>query len=251
MPYGYWEELVGGEDSEDEMPQQHNGPSAVPDTEDQDLPDFNPDTGFTSTGLSDDDEENEPTIINEEKQIFQDTEFAILALGEDPEHKEIESTREAADDEYESDENENGIVVTKKRSKLKTDTDVEEKLLVLDYMVANYYTHTSRDKDIPKHEIVDCTTYKDIDTSASYAFVLGEQTDSLEKVAARLDQEKTITDGRENWIPFGDVYRHPRTYDVEVRAMSEDKLGQLAKAMDISIDEVLEKLADQVGKYKR
>lgn len=33
--------------------------------------------------------------------------------------------------------------------------------------------------------------------------------------------------------------------------MSEDKLGQLAKAMDISIDEVLEKLADQVGKYKR
>ncbi|KAG9829490.1 hypothetical protein KCU98_g14054, partial [Aureobasidium melanogenum] len=140
MPYGYWEELVGGEDSEDEMPQQHNGPSAVPDTEDQDLPDFNPDTGFTSTGLSDDDEENEPTIINEEKQIFQDTEFAILALGEDPEHKEIESAREAADDEYESDENENGIVVTKKRSKLKTDTDVEEKLPVLDYTVANYYT---------------------------------------------------------------------------------------------------------------
>lgn len=66
-----------------------------------------------------------------------------------------------------------------------------------------------------------------------------------------MKQEKTIRDGKENWIPFGDVYRHPRTHDVEVRAMSEDMLGKLAKAMDMSVEEVLDKLADQVGKYKR
>lgn len=81
--------------------------------------------------------------------------------------------------------------------------------------------------------------------------MLGDQTDSLEEIEEHLKQEKTIEDGQEIWIPFGDVYRHSRTHNVEVRAMSEDMLGKLAKAMDMSVEEVLEKLADQVGKYKR
>lgn len=110
--------------------------------------------------------------------------------------------------------------------------------------------HTTRDKDIPG-EIVRCTTHEEIDTSASYAFVLGDQTDSLEEVAERLSQEKTIQDGEESWIPIGDVYRHPTTHNIEIRAMSEDNLGKLAKAMNMSIEEVLKKLAEQVGKYKR
>lgn len=111
--------------------------------------------------------------------------------------------------------------------------------------------HTTRDKDISKKGIINCSTHKDIDKSASCAFVLGDQNDSLEEVAERLSQEKTISDGRENWIPFGDVYRQPGTNDIEVRAMSEDQLEKLAQAMDLSIEGVLEKLAEQVGRYKR
>lgn len=111
--------------------------------------------------------------------------------------------------------------------------------------------HTTRDKDISKKGISNCSTHKDIDTSASYAFVLGNENDSLDEVAERLSKEKTIRDGRESWIPFGDVYRHPGTNNVEVRAMSEDQLAKLAKAMDLTVEEVLEKLAEQVGRYKR
>ncbi|KAG9701963.1 nucleotide-diphospho-sugar transferase, partial [Aureobasidium melanogenum] len=223
----------------------YNGAPVAPATEDQDLPGF--DTGFEIYMRSGDVAEDEP----------------IVALGEDTAHKAIESIREPADDEYEEDEDENGILVIKKRSELKAEADIEESLPVLDPRVADNYTtsldcimlryymdanvkHTSRDKDIPKNEIVNC-----IDTSASYAFVLGDQTDSLEKISERLDQEKTIRDGRENWIPFGDVYRHLKTHNVEVRAMSEDTLGKLAKAMDLTIKKILEKLADQVGKSKR
>ncbi|CAD0100496.1 unnamed protein product [Aureobasidium mustum] len=267
-PYEYWAELIGEEDSEDD-----NGASVVPAedasirkqiTEVQDLLHHDPDTKSHITVPSDD-EDGEP-VVDEEKEIFQDTEFAVLALGEDPAHHEIESVREPADDEYEEDEDKNGIVVIKKRSDLGAQADVEEKLPVLNDKVARNYRmsintimlrydanvkHTSRDKDIPKWEIVNCTTHKDIDTSASYAFMLGDQIDSLEEVAEHLKQEKTIKDGRENWIPFGDVYRHPTTHNIEVRAMSEGNLEKLAKAMDMSIEEVLKKLAEQVGNYER
>ncbi|KAH0360112.1 hypothetical protein KCU65_g9589, partial [Aureobasidium melanogenum] len=273
MPPEFWAELIGGP-SEDEDDEDDNGPSVEPDpdaytSDTQDLLDLDPDTGIdAAVPNDDDDDEEEETHIDENKKIFRETEFATLALGEDPAHIAIESVREPADDEYEEDEDENGIVVIKKRSELKANSELEGNLPVLSVKVANHYTtrlniiivrthmnatvkHTSRDKDIPKKEIVECTTHKDIDTSASFAFVLGDETDSLEEVAERLSQEKATKDGRENWIPFGGVYRHPGTNDIEVRAMSEDQLGKLAKAMEMSIEEVLEKLAEQVGRYKR
>lgn len=66
-------------------------------------------------------------------------------------------------------------------------------------------------KTFPKEKPSIGATYEDIDTSASYAFILGNQIDSLEEISEHLSQEKTITDERENWIPIGDVYRHPKT----------------------------------------
>ncbi|KAH0352936.1 hypothetical protein KCU81_g1862, partial [Aureobasidium melanogenum] len=275
MPPKHWAELVGGDDPEDE---DDNGPSVEPDPHaytsvTQDLLDMDPnigiDTAASSDDYDDDDDEEEEIVFDEDQEISRETEFAVLALGrEDPAHIAIESIREPAGDEYEEDEDANGVVVIKKRSELKGNPEFEGKLPVLDPRVADnltgsfatimlrYYLdadmkHTTRDKDIFKKGIINCSTHKDIDKSASCAFVLGDQNDSLEGVAERLSQEKTISDGRENWIPFGDVYRQPGTNDIEVRAMSEDQLEKLAQAMDLSIEGVLEKLAEQVGRYKR
>ncbi|KAK6001700.1 hypothetical protein QM012_002190 [Aureobasidium pullulans] len=189
-PPEYWAELIGGETSEDS--EDDNGASVVPAADAsireqiakvQDMFDHDLSTDIDDAASGQDEVEKEESIVDEDKEVFEDTEFAILALDEDPEHVEIESLREPADDDY--------------------------------------------------------------------AFVLGDQTDSLEEVAEWLEQEKTIQDGSENWIPFGDVYRHPTTQDVEVRVMSEDWLKKLANAMGMSTKEVLEKLADQVGKYNR
>lgn len=140
IPYEELVELLG-EDSEDD-----NGASVVP-AEDatirqqidevQDLLDHDQDTESHVT-VPIDDEESEPDV-DEEKEIFQDTEFAVLALGEDPAHHEIESIREPAEDEYEEDEDENGIVVIKKRSELETEPDIEARLPVLNDNVARNY----------------------------------------------------------------------------------------------------------------
>ncbi|KAH0005222.1 hypothetical protein KCU78_g12985, partial [Aureobasidium melanogenum] len=179
---------------------------------------------------------------------------------EDPEDDDADLDRELADDEYEE-EDENGRIIIKKRSA--DEPDVEQKPLVLDnrvadnltvsldtimlrhYMDANV-THTTRDEEIDEREIVRCTTHKDIDTNASYAFELGDQTDSVQEVAEHLKRKKTIRDGGENWIPFGDVYRHPRTHKIEVRAIPENKLRRMAKSMKMSTKGVLKELGDQV-----
>lgn len=146
MPPEYWAELIGGGgDSEDE---DDNGPSVESDpnayaSNTQDLLDLDPDTGIDTAAPSDDydDDEEEEIDIDEDKKIFRETEFATLALGgEDPAHKAIESIREPADDEYEEDEDANGIVVIKKRSELKGNAEIEGKLPVLDPRVADNLT---------------------------------------------------------------------------------------------------------------
>lgn len=146
MPPEYWAELVGGEDPEDE---DDNGPSVEPDPDaytsvTQDLLDLYPNIGIDTAASSDDyddDDDEEEIVFDEEQEIFRETEFAVLALGgEDPAHIEIESIREPEDDEYEEDEDENGIVVIKKRSELKGNPEFEGKLPVLDPRVADNLT---------------------------------------------------------------------------------------------------------------
>lgn len=145
MPPEFWAELIGGP-SEDEDDEDDNGPSVEPDpdaytSDTQDLLDLDPDTGIdAAVPNDDDDDEEEETHIDENKKIFRETEFATLALGEDPAHIAIESVREPADDEYEEDEDENGIVVIKKRSELKANSELEGNLPVLSVKVANHYT---------------------------------------------------------------------------------------------------------------
>lgn len=135
--------MIGGEDSEDD-----NGPSVVPAadvslrnqiSEVQDLLDFDMSAEIDNAVFGEDEAEEEEPIIDEEKEIFRDTEFTVIAFGEDPEHVEIESSREPADDEYEEDEDENGIVVIKKRSELKTEASTEETLPVLSDKVARNF----------------------------------------------------------------------------------------------------------------
>ncbi|KAG9592582.1 hypothetical protein KCU77_g7176, partial [Aureobasidium melanogenum] len=184
----------------------------------------------------------------------------------DPEENDYaDLDRELADDEYEE-EDEKGRIIIKKRSA--DEANVERKPLVLDNRVADnltanfdtimlrHYldanvTHTTRDEEIDEKEIVRCTIYKDIDMNASYAFVLGEKTDSIEEGAEYLKQKKTIRDGGENWVPFGDVYRHPVTNNVEVRAIPEHKLRKMAKSMKMSTKGVLKVLGDQACEHRK
>lgn len=105
----------------------------------QDLLDFEKFSEIDNAVLGEDEADQEELIIDEEKEIFQETEFAVLALGEDPEHVEIESFREPADDEYEEDEDEDGTVVIKKRSELKTEASAGETLPVLSDKVARNF----------------------------------------------------------------------------------------------------------------